>query len=264
MSPEVEEFARITAEEQPGFEEHEAAEQWRALVEFADQQLHCRRALPVLDEAQKVGNIAWDTLTTLINGHWEELGAGRAAVLNARGAASQRLSESTRQWSAVFKVAYAKQPADVPDDVLTNAMLAVIEVERAEAERQAAVLGRRPQWQFAPIVPEVEAEACATCGSVEAGHNCVAEIEEEAERAEAILSEPAAPPVRVPCSHVGEIRRFFAIAQDVRLSVAPEDAPAMRAAMSRFFGRTIHSRRQLDGQEWAQAASAVQDGVLTW
>lgn len=260
MSPEVEEFARITAEEQPGFAEHEAAEEWYALVEFAGQQLRCRRALPALDEAMKTGNIAWETLTALINGHWEELGEGRAAVLNARGAASQRLSEATRQWSAVFKVAYARQMGEVPADVVTNAMLAVIEIERAEAERQAAALGFKP----APVAPEVETvEACATCGSVEAGHDCVAEIEKETERAEAVLSEPA-PPVRLPCSHYGEIRRFFAIAQDVRLGVAPEDAPAMRQAMSAFFGRAIHSRRQLDGQEWAQAASAVQDGVLYW
>ena len=261
MSPEVEGFARISAEEQPGFAEHEAAEEWYALVEFAGQQLRCRRVLPALDEARNAGNIAWETLTTLLNGRWEELGEGRAAIIEARGAMSQKLTESTRQWSAVFKVAYAQRPADVPADVVTNAMLAVIEIERAEAERQAAALGFKP----APVAPAVEAvEACATCGSVEAGHNCVAEIEEEAERAEAILSEPAAPPVRVPCPHYGEIRRFFAIAQDMRLGVAPEDAPTMREAMSRFFGRTIHSRRQLDGSEWAQAASAVQEGALFW
>jgi hypothetical protein len=260
MTPEVAELARVSAEEQPGFAEHEAAAEWQALVEFAEQQLRCRRALPALEEARQAELIAWETLTTLLNEHWEELGEGRAAVIEARGDRSQRLSESTRQWSAVFKVAYARQRAEAPAEVLYDALDAVLEIERAAAERQAAFLESAPT----PAAPEAPApEACATCGSIEAGHSCTAEIEAEAERNEAALQE-AAPPVRVPCPHYGEIRRFFAIAQDHCLNVEPEAAPAMRAAMSRFFNRPIHSRRQLDGSEWAQAASAVQDGVLSW
>jgi len=258
MSPEVAALARASAEEQPGFAEHEAAAEWQALVEFAEQQLRCRRALPVLEEARQAELIAWETLTTLLNGHWEELGAGRAIVIEARGEVSQRISETTRQWSAVLKVAYARHAAEATAEVLQSALDAVIEIERAAAERQASAL------EIAPAAPEAPApEACATCGSIEAGHSCTAEIEAEAERNEATLQEPA-PPVRVPCPHYGEIRRFFAIAQDHCLNVEPEAAPAMRAAMSHFFNRPIHSRRQLDGSEWAQAASAVQDGVLSW
>jgi hypothetical protein len=64
------------------------------------------------------------------------------------------------------------------------------------------------------------------------------------------------------CAHYASIRRAFACAREAGLDTKAD--AAMRAAFSRFLGRTIESREEMNGSDWESAATAVKCGELTW
>ena len=67
---------------------------------------------------------------------------------------------------------------------------------------------------------------------------------------------------RPACAWYRSIRRFYAIAGERRLDTA-NDA-AMHAAIGRFWGVELQSRRQLSAGQWQAAGDAVKMGALSW
>ncbi len=67
---------------------------------------------------------------------------------------------------------------------------------------------------------------------------------------------------KVRCAWYRDIRRAFAIAREVGCDTKADEA--MRAAFSRFLGRTIESREALDGYDWVEVGDAMKAGLLAW
>jgi hypothetical protein len=64
------------------------------------------------------------------------------------------------------------------------------------------------------------------------------------------------------CPFYRRIRFAFGMAQNRGLDTEADEA--MRAAFSRFLGRTITSREELDGDEWLLVGKAIKNKLLTW
>ncbi len=64
------------------------------------------------------------------------------------------------------------------------------------------------------------------------------------------------------CAHYASIRRAFACAREAGLDTKAD--AKMRESFSRFLGRTIESREEMNGSEWESTATAVKCGELTW
>jgi pyrroline-5-carboxylate reductase len=64
------------------------------------------------------------------------------------------------------------------------------------------------------------------------------------------------------CVHFKSIKRVYAIARDAGLNVKADEA--MRAAFSRFLGRAISSREELNGRDWLLIGDAIKARHLAW
>ncbi len=80
----------------------------------------------------------------------------------------------------------------------------------------------------------------------------------KASRAIATVQPESAP----RCAFYREIRRCYAIAREAGCDVKADEA--MRASFSRFLGRAVSSREELNGSEWYEIGSAIKTFQLSW
>ena len=76
---------------------------------------------------------------------------------------------------------------------------------------------------------------------------------------------PAAPArTEEDACRVRVMRRFFAVAKAAGLSLKFGDCDAMKLALGKYLGCRVISRRDLSAGHWAEAAAAVELGILFW
>ncbi len=134
----------------------EAKARYQELLEFAWLQVRCRHALRHLEIEQERVNVAFKTLSDVIDANWDELaGSAVSILLRERGSFTESASLLRAQWTALYHVAYARRSADIGPDTIKAALNAVTEWEHAQAEFMAELMRDHEQAALAkPAAPD--------------------------------------------------------------------------------------------------------------
>ncbi len=119
----------------------EAEANYRKLLDFAWMQVRCRHALRHVEREQEKVSVAFETLSGVMDEHWDALGGDALSILlRERGLVTERGSRFRQQWFALSEVAYARQPAAISVETMEVALHAVTSYEQMEAQNRAELM----------------------------------------------------------------------------------------------------------------------------
>lgn len=160
---------------------HEAKVEYEAALEFAGLQV---RARALTTEAWNAYMREADK-TQVLDDLLDNCGAkmcsdSRAVVAEELGRLSKVRHLAFKTWSELSAIANAEGRAALSLEQVQAGIAALVRLEQNKADDllKAQAYTRRSRKAREEVKRE-EAEACATCGSIEVGHNCVQVIERE-------------------------------------------------------------------------------------